>query len=246
MRTTSRSTSAASRVLPDGRAQELLCLRLVEAQLRGAQLEQLSLRAKARERQRRIVTRRDRELERRWQVREQKGDARVHLLALDQVVVVEHEHEPRVERGELVDQRWQDDLDRIGAADAERGQRRRPDRRGERAQRLDGVGPEAHGVVVGPVDREPGEGASLLRVGRPTPPAGSSCPSPRVRRAASGGEAPARRGARTSSSRAMRLRAATGAFSFVPSGMPAGNETVGDVMGDNVRMSPAGCQGLGV
>jgi hypothetical protein len=50
----------------------------------------------------------------------------------------------------------------------------------------------------------------------------------------------------TSSSRAMRLRADTGAFSFVPSGMPAGNETVEDVMGGDWRLFPEGCQGLRV
>ena len=119
---------------PTAAREQLLGLGLVEAQLGGAQLEQLAVRAQARERQRRIVPGRDRQLECRRQMVEQERDARVHVLALDQVVVIEHEHEPRVERGELVDQRRQHDLDRIGAAHAERGERRRRRRPARRAR----------------------------------------------------------------------------------------------------------------
>ena len=102
--------------------EQLLRLLLVEAQFGGPQLEHLAARAQASEWQRRIEPGCDRELERPRQVVEQEGDTLVHGLARDQVVVLEHEHDSLVERGELVDQRRKHDLDGIGAADAERRQ----------------------------------------------------------------------------------------------------------------------------
>ena len=119
----------SSSSVADGGAQQLLRLGLVEAQLGGAQLEQLALRAQAASGNggSSRVAIASSSVGGRWL--EQERDARVHVLALDQVVVLEHEHEPLVERCELVDQRWQHDLDRIGAADAERGERRRADGR---------------------------------------------------------------------------------------------------------------------
>ena len=159
------------------------------------------------------------------QVLEQERNAGVHVVALDQVVVLEHEHESLVERGELVDQRGQHDLDRIGPADAERGERRRADSGRDAAQRLDHIRPETDGVVVGAVDREPREPRVSLRVRPPTRRAACVLPQPAgasssVRRRAPDDE-PLDELAREEPGVGRRV----GAFSFVPRRTPAGSET---------------------
>ena len=110
---------------------------------------------------------------------QQEGHRLVHLGARDQVVVVDHQRGPTGQRDHLVDE-LRAALPRRGSSPGVTRSSRRSlsDRRGDRPQRLDHVQEEADRVVVTPVQRDPGERSDAPPPQRPTPTAGSTCPSP--------------------------------------------------------------------
>jgi hypothetical protein len=83
----------------------------------------------------------------------------------DHVVVVEHEHDSRLESGRVVEKEREHDVDGPGARGAVCRQRAPPDVRLHDAQRLDQVGQEARWIVVGVVEREPGDRSTFLGAG---------------------------------------------------------------------------------
>ena len=133
---------------------------VVEAQFLRAHLDALV----GGERQRRIGTTREHQLQRGRQVREQERDRRVHDLVADQVVVVEHQHDRLRQLRQLVDQPRQHDLGDAGAGVGEHRQRRAAEPGRDRPQRGDHVAPESDRIVVGGIERDPRERPPLDRV----------------------------------------------------------------------------------
>ncbi len=131
-----------------------------EAQVGGPVLEQLTARSQAGQRQGWVGAARDHEVHLRRKALDQERHRLVDLRRLDQVVVVEHEHQIVVHREQVVEQRRHDRLGvrlrllqprpRVGAHLGHR-----------RAERGDDVVPEQPGLVVAPVEREPGGGRSV-------------------------------------------------------------------------------------
>ena len=131
-----------------GAAQQRRGLRVREAQLGRADLDQLAPHAQAPERQRGLRAGRDRELERAGLMVEQERHRLVDARVRDQVVVVEHEHH-RARGGEVVHQRRQDHAGQARRAGEVRP-RQRPGARQDRAERRDHALEEANEIVVGP------------------------------------------------------------------------------------------------
>lgn len=128
-----------------------------EAQVRGAQLRQLPLRAQPREGQARVLARGDDDVKPAWSVLDQERDGRVDRTRVDGVEVVEDQDDGLAVGVvvELVEQRREDRFmlgavrrlghrERLGAD----GRRRGP-------QRGDEVPQEAPEITVGLVEREP-------------------------------------------------------------------------------------------
>ena len=76
-----------------------------EAEIGGANLGHVACRAQAGERQRRVGSGRDRELDARRQTAEQERDGRVDRLCVDDVVVVENQDEVPLGSGDVVHER---------------------------------------------------------------------------------------------------------------------------------------------
>ena len=74
-----------------------------EAQIGGADLDQFAARSQSGQRQRRIGTGGDHQVQPRGQVVEEEGHSLLDVARVDDVVVVEHEHELVRQRRELVD-----------------------------------------------------------------------------------------------------------------------------------------------
>jgi hypothetical protein len=149
-------------VAPDRAAQQRRRLLGGEAQVALAHLGQPPAGAQPGQRQRRVGAAGHHQLQARWQVLEQELERAVHLVGLDQVVVVQDQHHPVRLGGQLVDQ---------GAHQAlERRRRRRPEQRGDLpgharthpVQGGDHVPPEPRRVVVALVQRQPADRSPTL------------------------------------------------------------------------------------
>lgn len=106
-----------------------------EAQIGGAELDELATPSQPGQRQRRVGAAGDHQVELGRQVLQQEGHPVLDLAGVDDVVVVEHQHDLVRERAELVEQRGQDGFDgRLGrlqeregmAADPVRGRLEAP------------------------------------------------------------------------------------------------------------------------
>ena len=99
-----------------------------EAQIGGADLDELAPRPQAGQRQRRIGAGDDHQVDLWGQVLQQERHPVVDVVCIDHVVVVEHQHDVVRHRAELVEQRREDRLDRRRLGPLQEGQRtsRRP------------------------------------------------------------------------------------------------------------------------
>jgi hypothetical protein len=147
--------------------QECVGFVVAEAKLLRTNLRHLPGRAQARERKRRVGAARDRELQRPRKMAEQVADRGVDQLVVHEVVVVENQHRPQRRSFELVDQRRQHHVHQAGAGAREPRQRLGAESRVDRPQRSDQVAPEADGIVVTRVERDPGERSRLISGGTP-------------------------------------------------------------------------------
>ena len=149
-----------------------------EAQIGGADLDELAPRPQAGQRQRRIGAGGDHQVDLWGQVLQQERHPVIDVVRVDHVVVVEHQHDVVRHRAELVEQRGEDRLDRRRLGPLQKGQRTCADPRRRRLQRGDQVGPEGGGLRC-----QPGRArATPQTVHRPerlpaTRPAASSCRS---------------------------------------------------------------------
>ena len=172
-----------------------------EAQVGGADLDQLAARPQPGQRQRGIGAAGDHQVQPRRQVVEQERHPLLHLGRVDDVVVVEHQHDVVGDGAEVVEQRGEHRLDRGRLRRLQERERARADLRRHRLQRGDQVGPEGRGLVVAP-GRATARRRSARRSARPVPPpatrpAASSCRSRPVRRPASTSTRPRGPGARS-------------------------------------------------
>ena len=120
-----------------------------ETQIVGADLEQLTTRAQATERQRRIGAARDNQVQLWRQVVEQKGHALVNRLGVDQVVVIEHQQDVLRGGADLIEQGPEHRLDlAAAAANCSSASVLLPISPLHRLERGDDVGPEQRGLIV--------------------------------------------------------------------------------------------------
>ena len=146
-------------------AEELHRLTGAEPQVFGPQLGQVPAHPQAAERQRRVGPGDEHQVQLRRGAVQQRGDRRVHLRAGDEMVVVQHEHQGIRSRRQFVDERGKHVTQHVGA-----GRVQPPQGGGARGRaRLAGgeqqVPPEALGVVVAAVERNPARGDII--VGQP-------------------------------------------------------------------------------
>ena len=97
-----------------------------EAQVGGADLDELAARPQPGQRQRRVGAAGDHQVQLRGQVLQQEGHPVLDVARVDDVVVVEHQHDVVREGAEVVEQRGEDRFDRRAGATA--GARARPRR----------------------------------------------------------------------------------------------------------------------
>jgi hypothetical protein len=153
----------AGEIEPEAAVQERGRLGVREAQMPAPQLDHLVARAQTVEREVGIRARRDRELEGRRREVEQRRERRVDARVDDLVEIVEDEHAGRVAPREVVDEQRHDDRDQVRAGREQRGLGGLARAGDDRPQRGDDPAPEAHGVVVGGVERQPRERPVLGR-----------------------------------------------------------------------------------
>ena len=200
VRATSSSTSPASSVQAEAAVEELVRLRGGEAQLVGAQLEQLAVGAQRAERQRRVGARREHELDRRRQVVDEPA-RRSHAPARSRAGGSRRGRaRPRPAR--RARSRAAAARPRAAAPPHHRRQRLVRQRRAGAAQRLDHVRPQDDRVVVALVERHPRHRPARAPRSRATPPAASTCRTPPGRRRGSA----AGRGRRAAARTAARAR----------------------------------------
>ena len=118
VRVSSAAISSADRFRPITRLRKAGGFIGCETQIGGANLGQLAAHAPARQRQRRIRSAGDHQVHLRRQVIEQEGQRGVNGRRFDQVIIVEHQHKPIGERGNIVQQQGQDRFDRRGCGDS--------------------------------------------------------------------------------------------------------------------------------
>lgn len=126
----------------------------VEPQVGAPQLDQLAAHPQPPQPERRVHPRRQHEGDLWWAQLDQSLDAGVHADVVDEVVVVDHDHEAVHQGGELVDQGGHDDEPVTTCARHQWGQVPR-----SRARQRDGpyeVGPEPRRVRVARLDLQPG------------------------------------------------------------------------------------------
>ena len=111
-----RPSSAATSAAVSSQAHHLVEVRrsLVrrEPQVGGTDLDQLATRSQPGQRQRRVSSAGDHQVQPRRQVVEQERHRVLDLAGVDQVVVVEHQHDVAAGRAEVVEQRREHHLDR--------------------------------------------------------------------------------------------------------------------------------------
>ena len=147
-----RSSSVAMSRAPQVQAHHVVEVRrgLVgrEPQVGGADLDELAARSQASQRQRRIGPAGDHQVHLWREMVEQEGHPVVDLAGVDDVEVVEHEHDIVRQGAELIEQRGKHRFDRrrLRRLRGAPAHQRRPGRHGP--QRSDHVGPEGDGLVV--------------------------------------------------------------------------------------------------
>ena len=97
---------------------------------------------------------------------EQERHPVLHIARVDNVVVVEHQHDVTRGGAQVVEQRGKHRFDRRRPGRLQEGQRVLADSGGCRPQRGDHVGPEGRGIVVAPIEREPCSPPLIARRGR--------------------------------------------------------------------------------
>ena len=136
-----------------------------EAQIGGADLDEIATPPQQRQRQRRVGATGDHQMNLWRQVLQQEGHPVLDVARVDQVIVVEHQHHVVADGAEVVEQRGEYRLHlRLRRLQQRECARADPGRRP--LQRGDQVGPEQRGIVVALVEREPGRGPSVGRRGR--------------------------------------------------------------------------------
>lgn len=138
-----------------------------EAQIGGADLDELATRSHPGQWERRVGAAGDHQMRLRGEVLQQEGHPVVDLGRVDDVVVVEHLHDVVGEGAQIVEQSGED---RLGRRSGRRQERQRSlaelvRRSGHRRQGGDQVRPEPRGIVVPPVERQPGRGSFTTRRG---------------------------------------------------------------------------------
>ena len=113
-----------------------------EAQIRRADLDELATPAPATERQRRVGAGGDHQVHLWRQVLNEECHPVLDVVRIDDVVVVEHQHDVARQPAEVVEQRGKDRCDRRGCGDSQQGDRGRAYVGHHRLQRSDHVGPE--------------------------------------------------------------------------------------------------------
>jgi hypothetical protein len=152
-----RATTAASGQLKaDRRAQQLGRLLKGEAQLALAQLGQLTAGPQPGQRQRRVSAASQHQPQRSWQVLQQEAERLVDRLGLDQVIVVQHQHDRIGHASQLVDQRGRHRLEGSRLLALQQPGDRTGNPWARPVQCGGDVAPEPHWVVVGLVQRQPG------------------------------------------------------------------------------------------
>src|SRR5581483_781439 len=112
---------------------------LAEAQAVDVDLDELAAGSEPAERERRLGSRRERDLQAGRRELDEEAELLVDLGALDRVVVVEREDELGVKLVELVDERREDVVDDLGARHAEQVEGGPADARLDGPERLDRV-----------------------------------------------------------------------------------------------------------
>ena len=137
-----------------------------EAQIGGADLDELAAPAQPRQRQRRVGAAGEHQVDLRGQVLQQEGHPVLDLARLDDVVVVEHQHDVVRDGVEVVEQGGEDRLDRRRLGRLQERERVVADPGRGRLERGDDVRPEHRRIVVALVERQPRRGASIAGGGR--------------------------------------------------------------------------------
>jgi hypothetical protein len=115
-----------------------------EPEVLGPDLDELTARPKAGQRQRRIGAGQEHEMDRRRQVIEHERDAVVDLGPIDHVIVVEHQHDLFRACDKVVEQGSKGEV----GLRLDRCERTRTNVRRLGSQRFDDIGPEGRGRVV--------------------------------------------------------------------------------------------------
>ena len=123
-----------------------------EAQLGRANLGQLAARPQPGQRQRRIGPAGDHHMQPRRQMVEQERHPVLHLACVDDVVVIEHQHDVARDRGQVVEQRRQHRFDRRRLRRPQKCQRTLAYPGCHRPQCGDHIGPEGRRIVVAPIE----------------------------------------------------------------------------------------------
>ena len=139
-------------------AEELHCLGGAEPQVVGPQLGQVAAYPQAAERQRRVGPGEKHQVQLRRTAIQQRGHRRVHLGAGDEVVVVQHQDQRGPLRRQFVNERGEHVTQHVGAGRVQSPQRGGPRRRARLVGGEQQVPPEALGVVVAAVERNPARG----------------------------------------------------------------------------------------
>jgi len=145
----------------EGVIQQSPGLRVAEAKLRGADLQDLARGAQPAQRERRVRPGRDRQPHVRGKMAEHKGDRRVDRLLPHPVIIIQHQHHAAPGRCQLVEQRRQHRAGQVAGSIRQRRQRRLADLRCHGAHRPDHIAPKANPVVVARIQRHPGKHARL-------------------------------------------------------------------------------------
>ena len=192
-----------------------------EAQIGGADLDELATPSQPRQRQRRVGAAGDHQVDLRGQVLQQEGHPVLYVARLDDVVVVEHQHDIVRDCAEVVEQSGQDRFDRRLGRLQER-ERTCTDSGRRRLQRGDQVRPEHRGIVVALVEREPRRGPSIGRSGAASQSASSVVlPNPAGADTSVSADSAPRLRRSLSLGRATRPRRRLGTWSLVSSSGPA-------------------------
>jgi hypothetical protein len=135
-----------------------------EAQVGGPDLDEVAPGPQPRKRQRRVGAAGDHQVQPGREMVEQELHAGLHVGRVDDVVVVEQQHDVSRRGAEVVEQADEHELDGRRTGFPQQPERVRADIGRHRAQRGDDIGPERRGIAVARVQRQPSGGG--LAAGR--------------------------------------------------------------------------------